>query len=237
MNSHYLLFIKRLLLVVFFCLGLILFFAFDGLKYFNLNQINSTYDRVDTYVGLHIYKSVLIYITIYVAAVFFSVPIKPFLKIVGGLLFGLWAGFISALISATLGAMLVFLCVKYSWGEAVTQGKVTYFSKFKSIIQDNPVAILLVSRLLPIPFFVPNILAGIVKVKNSIFFLTTIFGIIPVTFVYVWVGTRVNGALKADDIYKLIDWRLMFAFSVLAILALLPLLFRKMIKKRLIYIK
>lgn len=208
-------------------MGLILFFVFDGLKYFNLNQISSTYTRIDAYVSLHAYKALFIYMGIYVTAVFFSVPIKPFLKIIGGLLFGLWIGFLAALISATFGAMLVFLCVKYSWGEASTAGKVTYISKFKSLVQNNPISILLVSRLLPIPFFVPNILAGILKVKNSVFFFTTLIGIIPVTFVYVWIGTRVNGALVADDIYELIDWKLMLAFIFLAMLALLPIFINK----------
>ena len=211
-------------------MGLILFFVFDGLKYFNLNQISSTYNHIDTYVSLHAYKAIFIYMSVYVIAVFFSVPIKPFLKIIGGLLFGLWIGFIAALISATFGAMLVFLCVKYSWGKASTIGKVTYISKFKSLVQDNPITILLASRLLPIPFFVPNILAGILRVKNSIFFFTTLIGIIPVTFVYAWIGTRVNGALVADDVYKLIDWRLMLAFGFLAVLALVPLFISKLKK-------
>lgn len=208
-------------------MGLILFFVFDGLKYINLDKINSTYNLMDTYVSLHAYTAVFIYICIYVTAVFFSVPIKPFLKIIGGLLFGLWIGFIAVLISATFGAMLVFLCVKYSWGEASTEGKITYISKFKSLVQENPITILLVSRLLPIPFFVPNILAGILKVKNSVFFFTTLIGIIPVTFVYVWIGTRVNGALVADDVYKLVDGKLMFAFVFLVVLAMVPIFIKK----------
>ncbi|MFT4693329.1 MAG: putative membrane protein YdjX (TVP38/TMEM64 family) [Francisella sp.] len=208
-------------------MGLILFFVFDGLKYINLDKISSTYNLIDTYVSLHAYTAVFIYICIYVTAVFFSVPIKPFLKIIGGLLFGLWIGFIAALISATFGAMLVFLCVKYSWGEASTEGKITYISKFKSLVQENPITILLVSRLLPIPFFVPNILAGILKVKNSVFFFTTLIGIIPVTFVYVWIGTRVNGALVADDVYKLVDGKLMFAFVFLVVLAMVPIFIKK----------
>jgi uncharacterized membrane protein YdjX (TVP38/TMEM64 family) len=208
-------------------MGLILFFVFDGLKYINLDKISSTYNIMDTYVSLHAYTAVFIYICIYVTAVFFSVPIKPFLKIIGGLLFGLWIGFIAALISATFGAMFVFLCVKYSWGEASTEGKITYISKFKSLVQENPITILLVSRLLPIPFFVPNILAGILKVKNSVFFFTTLIGIIPVTFVYVWIGTRVNGALVADDVYKLVDGKLMFAFVFLVVLAMVPIFIKK----------
>lgn len=47
--------------------------------------------------------------------VFFSVPIKPFLKILACLLFGLALGFIVCLFAATLGAMLAFLFIKY-WG-------------------------------------------------------------------------------------------------------------------------
>ena len=217
---------------MFLCIGLILFFIFDGLKYFNISQINFTYNQIDRYVSLNAYKAVFIYAGLYVTAVFFSVPIKPFLKIIGGLLFGLWVGFLTALVSATLGAMLVFLCVKYSWGEDSTKGKVTYISKFKSLIQNNPISILLVARLLPIPFFIPNILAGILKIKTSVFFFTTLIGIIPVTFVYIWIGTRISKALVADNIYELIDWKLMSAFMFLAVLALLPLIFSKMINRK-----
>lgn len=231
MNSNFLLLFKRLFLVVFLCMGLILFFLFDGLRYFNLDQISITYHHIDNYVNLHVYKSLAIYVFVYISSVFFSIPIKPFLKIIGGLLFGLLVGFMAALISATLGAMLVFFCVKYSWGEASVKGKVTYISRFKSLVQQYPVSILLASRLLPIPFFIPNILAGILRIKSSIFFFTTLVGIIPVTFVYIWIGTRVNNALVADDIYKLIDEKLIFALGFLAVLALMPLLLRLKFKK------
>ncbi|QLE79796.1 VTT domain-containing protein [Francisella sp. Scap27] len=222
---------KRLLLVVFFCLGLILFFILDGFKYFNLNEIQHIYYKMVDYSKLNYIKALFIYIFLYISAVFFSIPIKPFLKIIGGLIFGLWIGFISALFSATTGAMLVFLCVKYGWGRSVDSGKVNYYSKFKILVQNHPVSTLLASRLLPLPFFIPNILAGILQIKSRVFFLTTLVGIIPVTFVYVWLGTHLGKSLSRE-ITNFIDYKFVLALGLLGLLALLPLIGRSFLNRQ-----
>lgn len=223
MNSHYLLFIKRLLLVVFFCFGLILFFVFDATKYFNLKEIGNLYSHIINYADLHYYKAIAVYIGVYIVAVFLSIPIKPFLKIIGGLVFGLLVAFTAALFSATSGAMIVFICIKHGWGGSTNSNNINYYSKFKKLVQDYPVSLLLTSRLLPIPFFIPNILAGILQIKTSIFFFTTLIGIIPVTFIYVWLGTHLGESLSSD-VGSFIDYKSILALTILGLLALLPIL-------------
>ena len=163
--------IKRLFLVFFLSFWVLLFLVFNGYKYFDLDKLNLAYIKASAYVGKHIILACFSYACIYILTVFFSVPVKPFLKILAGLLFGLALGFIVCLFAATVGAMLVFLFIKYNWGETSTNPKYKIISKFKSLVENYPITILFVARLLPIPFFVPNIFAGILKVKNSIFFL------------------------------------------------------------------
>lgn len=228
MKSKTPLFFKRLFLLIFLSVGFILFFVLNGSKYLDLNQIEATYQKVNYYVDMHFFKALLMFIVTYILAVFFSIPIKPFLKILGGLLFGLWIAFFASLFSATIGAMLAFMLVKHNWGDTSSKENYSVVSKFKGLVQKHPISVLLASRLLPIPFFVPNILAGILKVKNSIFFFTTLIGIIPVTFIYVWLGTHVAKAIKTSDIKDFIDWKFILAISILAILALIPLFFNKL---------
>lgn len=220
-------FIKRVSIIIFLISGLILFFILNGSKYFSLENLGSTYKHIDVYVRSNYIFSSIGFAAIYITTVFFSIPVKPLLKMIAGLLFGLWLGFIICLMSATIGAMLAFLFIKYSWGEVSSKPKYRIVSKFKSLVENNPITILFVSRLLPIPFFVPNILAGILKIKNSIFFFTTLIGIVPVTFIYVWFGTHVKKAVIEGSVDNFIDTKFILAISILGILALVPLVFRK----------
>ena len=213
--------IRRFFLIFFLSFGALLFLIFYGYKYFDLNKLNLAYIKASAYVDRHIVLSCLGYACIYILTVFFSVPIKPFLKILAGLLFGLVLGFIVCLFAATLGAILAFLFIKYNWGETSSNPKYKIVYKFKSLVENHPIIILFVARLLPIPFFVPNILAGILKVKNSIFFFTTLIGIIPVTFIYVWFGVHFKEAVIQGNKENFIDTKFVVALSILGLLTLL----------------
>ncbi|ABK90073.1 VTT domain-containing protein [Francisella tularensis subsp. novicida] len=213
--------IKRIFLIFFLSFGVLLFLIFNGYKYFDVDKLNLAYIRVSAYVDSHIILACLSYGCVYILTVFFSVPVKPFLKILAGILFGFVLGFIVCLFAATIGAMLAFLFIKYNWGEASTNPKYKIISKFKSLVENHPITILFVARLLPIPFFVPNILAGILKVKNSIFFTTTLFGIIPVTSIYVWFGVHFKEAVIQGNKENFIDTKFVVALSILGLLTLL----------------
>ncbi|QIV96248.1 putative membrane protein YdjX (TVP38/TMEM64 family) [Allofrancisella inopinata] len=230
MNSHYLTFFKRFLLLLFLVGGLVLFFLFNGSKYSSFDELVGIYKNFKSYVDLHFTKAIFMFGCIYVLTVFFSIPIKPALKILAGLFFGLWFGFIISLVSATTGGMLAFMFIKYSWGEVSKNPRYKLISKFKGIVESHPITVLFLARLLPIPFFVPNILAGILKVKNSIFFFTTLIGIIPITFIYVWIGTYVSQKLSTHD-GSFLDKELIVALSILGILATVPLLIKKVVSK------
>ncbi|WP_150466473.1 TVP38/TMEM64 family protein [Francisella sp. SYW-9] len=223
--------IKRLSLIVFFSLGIFIFFILDGFKYFNLNELQLAYNRANLYVNEHIIISSFIYALIYILTVFFSVPIKPFLKILAGLLFGLYLGFIISLLSATAGAMLTFLIIKYSWGESSGNSKIKVVSKFTSLVIKHPVLVLFVARLMPMPFFIPNVLAAILKVKNRIFFFTTLLGIIPFTFIYVWFGVHFKDAIETNASNSFVDYKFVLALSVLCLMSLIPFIFKAYYKK------
>ncbi|MBK2357414.1 TVP38/TMEM64 family protein [Francisella hispaniensis] len=215
--------IKRLFLIFFLSFGVLLFLILNGYKYFDLNKLNFAYIKASAYVDRHIILACFGYACIYILTVFFSVPIKPFLKILAGLLFGLVLGFVVCLFAATVGAMLAFLFIKYNWGKTSSNPKYKIVSKFKSLVENHPITILFVARLLPIPFFVPNILAGILKVKNSIFFFTTLIGIIPVTFIYVWFGVHFKEAMIQGNKENFIDTKFVVVLSILGLLTLLAL--------------
>jgi uncharacterized membrane protein YdjX (TVP38/TMEM64 family) len=208
-------------------MGLILFFLLNGSNYLSLNNVSKSYQQISSFILEHKIKSILSFMLFYIITVFFSIPIKPLMKMFAGLFFGLAIGCVSSLFAATIGAMLAFLLVKHSWGNNSDKSKFKIVNKFSGLMEKHPIYLLFVSRLLPIPFFVPNILAGIYKVKNSIFCLTTLIGIVPVTFIYVWFGTHIRKTLASSGRANIFfDYRFILAVSFLAVLALLPLVFK-----------
>ena len=213
-------------------MGLILFFLLNGSDYLSLDNVSKSYNQISVFMLEHKIKAVLSFMLFYIVTVFFSIPIKPLMKMFAGLFFGLALGFIASLLSATVGAMLAFLLVKHSWGSNADKSKFKIVNKFSGLMDKHPIYLLFVSRLLPIPFFVPNILAGIYKVKNLIFFTTTLIGIVPVTFIYVWFGTHIRKTIASGGGANVFfDYKFLLAVSFLAVLALLPLVWNIFIQK------
>ncbi|MDE4971884.1 DedA family protein, partial [Francisella tularensis subsp. holarctica] len=94
------------------------------------------------YVDSHISLPCIRYACVYILTLYFSLPVKPFLKILSGILFVFVLGFIVCLFAATIGAMLAFLFIKYIWGEASTNPKYKIISIFKSLVEKHPITIL-----------------------------------------------------------------------------------------------
>ncbi|BCD90198.1 hypothetical protein fh0823_03370 [Francisella halioticida] len=122
--------------------------------------------------------------------------------------------------------MFTFLIIKYSWGENSSNSKIKVVSKFKSLVLNHPILVLFVVRLIPIPFFIPNVLAAILKVKNSIFFFTTLIGIIPFTFIYVWFGVHLKNVILENSANNFVDYRFVLALGILGVMSLIPVMLK-----------
>lgn len=139
-----------------------------------------------------------VYVAVYVTVVAFSLPGAFVMTVTGGFLFGLFPGVPLAVISATLGATLIFLAAKAGLGEALharlrAQGGQGFFARIEAGLRENQVSYLLLMRLVPaVPFVVANLAPAFLGVSLRIFFLTTLFGILPGTFITTWIGVGVG---------------------------------------------
>ena len=118
------------------------------------------------------------------------------LSITGGFLFGAIWGTVHIVLSATLGATLLFLIAKTSLGNLLraTAGVV---AKDAGRVQENALSYLLVLRLVPLfPFFVVNLVPAFLGVALSTYILGTFIGIIPGAFVYASVGAGTREPLR-----------------------------------------
>jgi uncharacterized membrane protein YdjX (TVP38/TMEM64 family) len=142
---------------------------------------------------------IFIFIGVYAVATVLLAP-GAILTIGAGFAFGLWKGFLAVSVGATLGASLAFLVARFiarDKVEAIAKGN----EKFRSI--DNAIGkqgakLVFLLRLSPvIPFNLSNYFYGLTSVKFWPYVLASWIGMMPGTFLYVYIGTAGKAAVSA----------------------------------------
>jgi uncharacterized membrane protein YdjX (TVP38/TMEM64 family) len=140
-----------------------------------------------------------LFAVLYAVATILMVP-GSLLTLAAGASFGLVAGFVSVLLGATLGAAGAFLVSRH-----VARGRIESWIERKPSFAavDKAVAregwkIVFLTRLSPLfPFNVQNYAYGLTRVSFWQYALASFVGMIPGTFLYVYLGTLGRSGLEA----------------------------------------
>ena len=156
-------------------------------------------------------------------------------SMIAGYLFGIWMGVPFALAGATFGAMAVYVLARLGFG-ALTRDAGPTVRKLEAGFQRDALSYLLVLRLIPVvPFSMINVASAIFGVHIGTFALSTLVGVVPSTLIYVSLGDAL-GALSASEIRLdqglLLHPRFALPLFGLAVLALLPVLYRHVSERR-----
>ncbi len=202
-------------------------YAFNLHHYFDLNAFHEHKEFMQNYVAEHPLLSGLIFVTLYIAAVALSLPIATILTLSGGFLFGLVLGALYVISAATMGATIIFTIAKTSLGDSLRQKASGLYERIEGNMNENAVGYLLFMRLVPIfPFVLVNIAPALFNVKTRVFVLTTFFGIMPGSVVFVNLGQQLGEITSLKD---LVSMETLLAFALLGFFALIPNLY-KMVK-------
>ncbi|MEM1106028.1 MAG: TVP38/TMEM64 family protein [Pseudomonadota bacterium] len=228
---------SRLLPVALVGAGLAAFFGLGLNQYFSLDALEENRDLLSAFVTDNRFIALAAFIGIYAAAVSISVPGASILTIFGGFLFGLWFGTAAVVIGATLGATIIFFITKTALGD-VLRGKASGFVKrMEEGFREDAFSYLFSLRLIPaVPFWVLNIVPGVLGVKARDFILATFLGIIPATFVYVSIGNGIDAVFDAGERPTLsgvlLKPEILLPIFGLAALGLMPVIYKKVFAKK-----
>ncbi|MCI4664961.1 MAG: TVP38/TMEM64 family protein [Neomegalonema sp.] len=180
----------------------------------------------------------LVYMSAYMLVVAFSIPGALWMTLAGGFLFGVWPGAPMIIVAATLGALVVFLVARGSFGAAFRERAGPWMQRFERGFAEDAASYLLIMRLTPIaPFFVVNVAPALLGVPTRTYLWTTLVGIAPATIVYSWVGSGLGAALSADAIAAGDVAGVIFRPEILgpilglAVLAALPIVIKRFRRK------
>ena len=161
---------------------------------------------------------------VYFVIVSSALPVGPPMSLIAGFLFGRWVGTVSILLAATAGALVVYTVARYSagtpFGERLRRRAGRAYEAFAADLNANAFGYLLVMRLVPFfPFFMVNMLCGIVGIPRKTFVLATLIGRLPAAFLYVSLGEELDRVTSLDE---LAGPRIVLTLLGLAVLAALP---------------
>lgn len=168
----------------------ILFICFILLVIYKIYNLNLGIDDIKNYVIRFGNLGPIIYIIM-----FSLVPLTLFpdsiLAIAGGLIFGLFKGYIYTTIGALIGGTISFYISRY-WGrEFVKKLTKEKLDKVEYMINSRGFIIIFLLRLIPLfPFDVISYGAGLTSVKYKDFLLATLLGTIPGILVFTNLGAQ-----------------------------------------------
>jgi uncharacterized membrane protein YdjX (TVP38/TMEM64 family) len=142
---------------------------------------------------------IFIFVAVYAAATVLLAP-GAILTIGAGFAFGLWKGFLAVSAGATLGAALAFLVARFIARDKIEAmaRRSDKFQRIDNAIGKQGAKLVFLLRLSPvIPFNLSNYFYGLTAVKFWPYVLASWIGMMPGTFLYVYIGTAGKAAVSA----------------------------------------
>lgn len=205
------------------------FFAVDAQRYLNFETMKRNREALLAFVRARHVAAAFLFCAVYLSTAFF-LPGALVLTVLGGFLFGFLPGALYANLSAAAGACLAFLASRYVAGDMMQKRYAQQLRGFNREIERHGPNYLLVLRIVPVlPFFVVNYLAGLTKISLPRFLFTTFLGMLPGSLVYSFAGRQLETIARPEDI---LSTGVMVALSLLAVLALLPVIVNALRKLR-----
>ena len=172
----------------------------------------------------------LLFTTIYALVVATSVPGLAVLTMAGGYLFGWWLGAIYTMIAATVASTFIFLLARSALGAAMRERAGPMIQRFARGFKESALSYVFIMHLVPIfPYMVVTTLPAACGVPLHVYMFSAFFGILPATILLSRVGAGLGDVLATEgpiDPSSFLTTDIMLSLTGLALLALLPVLYR-----------
>lgn len=183
--------------------------------------------------------SVLVFVSVYVVIVAFSLPGATVATLTGGFLFATFPGVLYNVLGATVGASALFLAARWGLGERLSarmDGSTGAIKRIKDGIDENQWSMLFLIRLVPaVPFFVANLVPALVGVPLHRFVISTALGIVPGALVFTSIGNGLGAVFdrgESPDLSFVFEPSVLLPLLGLCALAALPILVKAIRRSR-----
>lgn len=226
----------RYILPAIFVLAIFIAYMLGVQKHLTLSTLQKNDRVLKATVQAHPFLSPLIFIGIYILSVVFPLPGSTVLSIVGGYVFSVLWGTFYVMIGAIAGACILFFTARSLFGDVFKKRAGPRLQKLRRGFRKNAWNYMLFLRFVPIfPFWLGSIAPAFFPVSTLSYLWTTVVGLFPGLYAHTQAGAGIKSILEMG---QPLTWKTLFtpqvqiALVALAIVALLPLLFKKHFRRR-----
>jgi uncharacterized membrane protein YdjX (TVP38/TMEM64 family) len=224
---------KRLLPIVVIAIIIVLFFAFDLGHYLSFEMLRDHREDLMAWYNANQIVAIVSFSVLYALIVACSVPGATWMTLAGGFMFGTVLATGVVVISATIGALGIFLIARYALADYFREKAGKAGSRMEEGFQANALSYMLFLRLVPLfPFWLVNLVPAFLHVRARTFAIGTFVGIIPGSAVFCSVGNGLGAVFEAGgeivpkDI--ILKPEILMPIIGLAVLSLVPIVYKKM---------
>jgi pyruvate/2-oxoglutarate dehydrogenase complex dihydrolipoamide dehydrogenase (E3) component/uncharacterized membrane protein YdjX (TVP38/TMEM64 family) len=201
-------------------------FWFDLGRYLQLATVQARFGELQAWYATNPVLAGLAYFGVYVAVTALSVPGAAVMTLAGGALFGFWYALFLVSFASTIGATLAFLVSRILLRDWVQEHFGRQLRAVNAGFEKDGAFYLFSLRLVPLfPFFVINLLMGLLPIGTWRYYWVSQLGMLPATAVYVNAGTQLG---QLESLSGIISPSLLASF---VLLALFPLLARWLLRQ------
>jgi uncharacterized membrane protein YdjX (TVP38/TMEM64 family) len=130
------------------------------------------------------------FFAVFVAVIVACVPGPGLMMVVSGYLFGPVLGGVISLVACMIGSAMVFLACRSAFAETIGRHAGPKVRQLEQTLARDAFAYLTTLKLFPLlPFFAPNVAAGLAGVRLPALIAATALGNGPVCFILAWLGS------------------------------------------------
>lgn len=198
----------------------------------NLQKARSTILWINDHVENNFPLFIIVYMLFFIAFTGFAIPGAGIIAVAGGMFIGQILGTIITVLSATIGASILFFSAKVAYTDV--EGKFPkWLVKFNDGFEKDAFFYLLTIRLIPIfPFYMVNLACIFLKIPFHTYVVATFLGITPGAFVFTSIGVAFAEIIDNPEFSAeiIIEPKILTALLGLAFLSLLPVIYKKLKK-------
>ena len=203
----------------------------------SLDALSARHEALSAFVAGNRPLAIVIFTLAYIGVTALSLPGATVMSLLGGLLFGPALGTALVVISATIGAAVIFQAARTAVGDTLRTRAGPFAARMEEGFAENAFSYLLLLRLIPVfPFFIVNIAPALFKVKLTTFLAATFIGIIPGAFAFVSAGNGLSAVMREGGEVELTGLLtqpdILTPIIALSALALVPIIAKALMKKK-----
>jgi pyruvate/2-oxoglutarate dehydrogenase complex dihydrolipoamide dehydrogenase (E3) component/uncharacterized membrane protein YdjX (TVP38/TMEM64 family) len=185
--------LTRLALVGVMLAGIAAFWYFDLASLLNFEALRDRSDDLLKLREAHPWASALAFFGLYVAVTGLSLPGAAVMTLAGGAIFGFGLALLLVSFASSVGATLAFLVSRTLLRDWVQTRFGRQMQSLNEGFAKDGAFYLFSLRLVPVfPFFVINLISGLLPIRMTRFYWVSQLGMLPATAVYVNAGTQLG---------------------------------------------